>query len=145
MVLYFPIKQFSPRFGDEFFTFQISSYEVVKSDSCCGYLSYVVYIVEVMRGKSKWTLKYRFSKFEELHKLLLSSFPITMPTFPPKTLFRTTEDNIFLEERQKAISTYLDMLLKTLTEQGGVDNTCAATFLRLNGSETTDIFQADDE
>lgn len=138
MVLYFPSKQFSPRFGDDFFTFNISGYEVVNNDSCCGFASYVVYLIEVQRGKQKWTVKSRFSEMAELHNHLqvtTSMLPITLPSFPPKTLFHVTADSAFLDQRQQALQSYLDELLRRLSEEGGVENTCAAIFLNLSPPE----------
>jgi hypothetical protein len=137
MVLYFPIKQFSPRFGDDFFTFEIKAFEVIHSDSCCGFASYVIYTIDLQRGKRKWRMKYRFSKFEELHKHLLvttSIVPIDLPKLPSKTYFPVTADQDFLEKRMKELSVYLDALLKRLSEEGDLENTCAAEFLNLNGN-----------
>lgn len=125
MVLYFPIKLFSPRFGDEFFTFSISGFNVHHSEVCFSCGDYVLYTFEMQRGKVKWSVKHRFSEMERLHKTLVSAttvLGIALPVFPPKTLLPVSSDISFLQQRQEALYVYFDAVLKILSQDGGIES-----------------------
>jgi hypothetical protein len=148
MVLYFPAKQFSSRFGDDFFTFTVIGFEeVIDQQQChlCSYLpscstSYVLYVIEMRRGKRSWLIKRRFSEFAHLHRqlqLTSSASDISLPPLPPRTFLPYT-DTAFLHKRQTALESYLDVVLRRLSEDAGVDSSCAANFLRLRGEDDED-------
>eukprot|EP01031_Cornospumella_fuschlensis_P027714 gene27714-33476_t len=125
MVLYFPSKQFSARFGDEFFTFSISGFDVQHSDFCYNCGGYALYTFDVQRCKVKWSVKRRFSEMERLHKTLVSAttlLGIVLPAFPPKTLLPVASDPVFLQHRQEALYVYFDAVLKTLSQDGGIES-----------------------
>ncbi|RYG65116.1 hypothetical protein EON64_12600 [archaeon] len=125
MVLYFPIKQFSPRFGDEFFTFTISGFSVHDSEMCFSCGDYVLFTFDMQRGKVKWSVKHRFSEMERMHKTLVSAtslLGISLPAFPPKTLLPVVADTAFLQQRQEALYVYFDTVLKTLSPGGDIES-----------------------
>jgi hypothetical protein len=94
-LLYFPPKEFSPRFGDQFFTVIIQGYEIKGHESACGG-QYALYHLEVKRGKKRWEIKRRFSDFDRmshdlLQEIILEQEQISLPRLPPKTCWRTIE------------------------------------------------------
>lgn len=115
-LVYFPPKQFSPRFGDNFFTAVIENYERVKPiDSCSGH--YVVYAIGVSRGKHTWIVKRRFKEFEQLLLYLKGKYPNTVqpfPALPAKTCCSVLNDEDFLLARSKELQTFLHEMLLTL-------------------------------
>lgn len=114
-LLYFPLKQFSPRFGNNFFTFKIESYSLSKTA-----LPFVQYTITMYLGKSVWTIERRFSHFVVLSKHLKDSYTVMKkkgPSLPPKTCSRVTGDEKFLQERQKLLGDYLDELLSLLSKE----------------------------
>jgi hypothetical protein len=115
-LVYFTAKQFSPRFGDNFFTAVVENFEHVKAlESCWG--NYVVYLIAVSRGRYTWTMKRRFKEFEQFLAYLKEKYPRTtqpFPALPPKTYCSVTNDDNFLINRSKELQTFLDELLKTL-------------------------------
>lgn len=92
-ILYFPPKEFSPRFGDQFFTATIRGYEILGHPSACGG-QYAVYLLEVCRGREKWIIKRRFSEFDRLNISISHNIPsdISVLPLPPKTCFRTVDE-----------------------------------------------------
>ena len=91
--LFFPIKQFSSRFGDAFFTANIVSYEVAGECDYCNW-QYVNYAIEVQRGKEKWLVKRRYSDFfvfEQKTRNIKSSAASSTASLPPKTWYPTVE------------------------------------------------------
>mmetsp|Transcript_17216 Transcript_17216/g.25758 ORF Transcript_17216/g.25758 Transcript_17216/m.25758 type:complete len:113 (+) Transcript_17216:248-586(+) len=93
-LLYFPQKQFSPRFGDKFFTVYIRDHAIRGSDSACGG-RFAVYKLEVCRGREKWYIYRRYSEFDKMRKELSDEIPAnveTLPSLPPKTCFRAVDE-----------------------------------------------------
>jgi hypothetical protein len=92
-LLYFPKKEFSPRFGDTFFTFEIKGHEVQGSSEICGG-AYCIYTIEIARGKNRWEIKHRFSDFDKLQKMLQDEldFAEELPALPPKSCFRSVDE-----------------------------------------------------
>lgn len=91
-ILYFPPKEFSPRYGDTFFTVEIQNHEIVGHPSACGG-QYAIYSLEISQGKRKWIIKKRFREFDSLNQSLHSEISqiIQLPPLPPKTCFATVD------------------------------------------------------
>ena len=116
-LLYFPPKQFSPRFGDNIFTAIIENYERVKVTDTCFGSPYIVYVIAISRGKSTWAVKRRFSEFEKLLQYLKEKYPKTkqpFPALPPKTWCSAVNDDDFLSERENEMKTLLNEMLTTM-------------------------------
>jgi hypothetical protein len=138
-LLYFPIKQFSPRFGDCFFTVEILSFKEMRaSSSMCCVGNVVFYEVEVKRGRLTWTVFRRYNEFAALFKSLdkedisTSDPPLT---FPKKSVFNNLVHNpTFLQTRQKELEIVLDKILTAAsTRSVAITNFTAVTaFLELN-------------
>jgi hypothetical protein len=91
-VLYFPPKEFSPRFGSQFFTVTLQGYELVGHPSACGG-QYAVYNLQISRGRETWSVQKRFSEFDQLNQSLAQDLDkaIAIPLLPPKTCFPTID------------------------------------------------------
>ena len=137
-MLYLPEKDWSPRFGTDFFTVCITSRtndenqpeNVHDASSLDRQKGSVYYNVEVKSGHSdKLRLKRRYSKFRYLYDEVRKSAPphhgnqsssdsntakqsVEALHFPPKTCFFTNIDDEFLDIRQDELFTFLDQLLK---------------------------------
>lgn len=134
-LLYFPKKEFSPRFGDTFFTFDIKGHEIQgRSDVCGG--AYCTYTIEIARGKRRWEVKHRFSDFDKLQNMLRGEidFAQDLPALPPKTCFRTVDEVLFviililcyltntllqsfLQTRQEQLFAYMEGVLKVVSDR----------------------------
>ena len=135
-LLYFPSKQFSPRFGDGFFTVEILSFKKMKAtSSVCTIGEVVFYEISVKRGKQSWTVYRRYNEFAALFNSLdqeISSSPPT--TFPQKNLFGNVIYNpIFLEKRMKELEVILDKILTTASTRSTAITsfTAVTSFLKL--------------
>ena len=131
-ILYFPRNAFSKRFGKQFFTFDISDFKVVGNDSC--YDRHAVYRIIVRQGKSEWVVERRFREFDTLYQSFkfLQNDISSMIGLPPKTCCRITSDDAFLEERREKLSTFLDGLLKELSQRNLVKDERILQFLELD-------------
>lgn len=70
-LIYFPKKHFSSRFGDKFFTSDITEYHNDDTNdlSCgCGHQA-IFYDILVSCGKDSWIVKRRYSEFVTLRYL----------------------------------------------------------------------------
>lgn len=144
-LLYFPIKQFSPRFGDCFFTVEILSFTKRKASSklCC--LSDVVfYEVEVKRGRLSWRVFRRYNEFASLFESLdndeFSFPPNSLVGFPKKSIYSNfIHDAAFLEKRKKQLETVLDNILTAASTRSVPITRCTAitTFLQLSQDRTS--------
>ncbi|KAJ1433352.1 Phox homologous domain-containing protein [Ochromonadaceae sp. CCMP2298] len=133
-LLYFPLKQFSSRFGENIFTINIGDYERMDSiKSCAG--SFVVYHIAVSRGKSSWIVRKRFSEFDLFRSYLVSSYPNVTQQFPPlpaKTLLSVAKDDAFLAERQEQLMSFMDNTLKSLHLEKLLEDPKLADFLEFS-------------
>ena len=113
-LLYFPIKQFSPRFGDCFFTVEILSFKKMKaSSSICIIGDVIFYEISVKRGKQSWTVFRRYNEFAALFNSLEQEISSSSATaFPQKSFFNNIIYNPnFLEKRMKELEVILDKIL----------------------------------
>ena len=61
--------------------------------------NFVEYIIKVKTVYKTWTINKRYSDFEKLYLLLYKKYPyLNFPSFPPKRVFRFTDNTI--EERK---------------------------------------------
>jgi hypothetical protein len=121
-LLYFPLKQFSPRFGPTFFSFRISRFErrLLEDDSClsCNNGSPVIYFeIDVYRGNKTWKVYRRFRQFAALVNLIsYEDRKELISSLPPKTWCRVTDDNDFLNLRMAKLDAFTGLFLTTLSK-----------------------------
>ena len=115
-LLYFPKNSFSPRFGEDFFTFEITSYQKEINTSCYKPI-YINYLMTIRIGKKTIHIKKRFSEFIEFHKYLLDFHKLNdlLPVIPMKTCFNVLDDKVFLDNRKEKLYCFLDSILKLLS------------------------------
>lgn len=89
---------------------KITSYEIYTESSFLG-SKYVVFKVKITTFYKIWTLCKRYSDFENLHKSLSIKLK-GLPEFPPKRLFKISEDTI--QERKTMFENYLNTLFKNV-------------------------------
>ncbi len=137
-LLYFPYKQFSSRFGDAFFTYNMQSFKLVTSDSLCFVANYIAFVFTMYRGKSTWVIQRRFSEFVTLISYLKNTYSSIedLPTIPPKTCLRMTTDEVFLKERLSQLDTFIDDLLRVLSQRKLIGDLKVLSFFGLNFQET---------
>ena len=144
-LLYFPIKQFSPRFGNCFFTVEIISFTRKKATtrSCCV-SDVIFYEVEVKRGRMAWRVFRRYSEFASLFESLDKEdiSPASNPAvpFPRKSFYRTyLHDPVFLELRKNQLEAVLDRILTAASTRSVAITHCTAitSFLELNETHET--------
>lgn len=145
-LLYFPTKQFSPRFGDCFFTVSILSFKKMRAPSTfCSIGGVVFYEIEVKRGKLTWTVLRRYNEFAALYKSLEEE---EMPTsdvpafFPKKSVYSCLIfDRKFLESRRKELEIILDKILTAAsTRSVAITNFAAVTnFLELSTNHSDHV------
>ena len=138
-LLYFPTKQFSPRFGDCFFTVSILSFKKMRASSTlCSIGDVIFYEIEVKRGRLTWTVLRRYNEFAALYKSLEKEEMSTsdVPTsFPKKSVYSCLiYDKKFLELRRKELEVILDKILTAAsTRSVAITNfTAVTTFLELS-------------
>lgn len=133
-LLFFPMKEFSPRYGKTFFSMQIESYTILPNPSAsmfCISRYYVVYNIKVMNGSATWYVQRRFSEFCKL----FSSSSHDCIELPPKTLLPSFDDD-FLKGRQSNLHSNLVAYLSIESKNGTVlSNAPLIEFLRLNESK----------
>lgn len=130
-LLYFPLKQFSPRFGNNFFSFKFETFTLSKTT-----IPFVVYKITMYLGKSTWTIERRFSQFISLSKYLKETYSAlnkNAPCPPPKTCGPVTGDQHFLMQRQNLLSDYLDALLALLSKEKLLTDQKVKSFLGFTG------------
>lgn len=111
--LFFPISQWSSRYGIQFFTVDVPKVDVIKVPEKSP--SFAVYTVQIKRGRQVLLRKYRYSEFSVFHKeLLKSDIAILIKKgkifLPNKTWCRNISVQ-FLEQRRKKLEKYLHSLL----------------------------------
>ncbi len=110
-------KEFSPRFGDQFFTFELSSIFVRGSMYCCQYCEYVII---VKQGSRTWTLYKRYSDFSKLNDMIIqfnASAVTSTSSFPGKTWFPSV-DIVFINIRKFRLQDYLENLAGEMSSKG---------------------------
>lgn len=126
--MFFPPRNWSRRFGTQFFTIEIASHQLKEEES----EKHALYLITVKRGKQERTIERRYSEFYEFHRLLVrfSSYARRC-NFPPKTWFRNVSKN-FLEERKELLDKYLQQVLH---DQRIARHKYTIAFLNLNNFE----------
>jgi len=114
--LFFPVSQWSSRYGIQFFSVAVPTVEVVEHPEKGPKYGYAVYTVKVMRGRQVLLRKYRYSQFADFHEELLNSDIAVIIRkgrihMPSKTLFRNLAAQ-FLKQRRKGLEKYLHSLLR---------------------------------
>jgi len=108
LLVYFPQKEFSPRFGNGFFTISLVESIVREGEgSCCSSKEVVYYILRVQQGTKEHFIEKRYSDFWSLSSKISVA---TTALLPPKAFAP-----FFLPDqvdRQNKLSLYLDSLLK---------------------------------
>jgi hypothetical protein len=140
-ILYFPPRTFSSRFGDNYFTFELTSYTLVPAlVKMCGCVQKagqaVAYVVTVKRGKRQWVIERRFSDFVAFHSHVLAFLEaqqeaFSLPVLPAKTLCPVIDDPFFIEARMKGLAAYLDKVLLHLSARRIVGKSPIKDFLEL--------------
>lgn len=114
-ILYFPIKQYSARFGKQFFTMEVKDYRIQDGDACMA--SYAVYSISLQQEKFMWQIHRRFSDFDRLlHQLKQKYSDIEFPELPPKTYFTVCTDAGFLDQRKRLLNEFSNQLLLTASK-----------------------------
>ena len=72
---------------------------------------YVEYWIEIITDYKNWIIKKRYSEFYELNQKIIKKIPEMEKLFPPKRLFKNSENTI--EERKIYFNKYLKLLFKT--------------------------------
>ncbi|XP_035488798.2 nischarin isoform X2 [Scophthalmus maximus] len=73
--------------------------------------NYTVYIIEVMDGEHRWTVKHRYSDFHELHEKLTAEKNVDRRLLPPKKILGKNSKSL-VERRQIELELYLQTLLQ---------------------------------
>ncbi|XP_014899474.1 nischarin isoform X1 [Poecilia latipinna] len=73
--------------------------------------NYTVYIIDVMDGLHRWTVKHRYSDFYELHEKLTMEKKVDRRLLPPKKILGKNSKSL-VERRQKELELYLQTLLQ---------------------------------
>jgi len=113
--LFFPVSQWSSRYGIQFFTVDVPTFDITEVPERGPKGSFAVYTVQVKRGRQVLLRKYRFSEFSLFHQELLHSDIAVLIKkgkifLPSKTWFRNISVQ-FLEQRRKDLENYLHSLL----------------------------------
>ncbi|XP_037107782.1 nischarin isoform X4 [Syngnathus acus] len=100
--------------------------------------NYTVYIIEVLDGEHKWTVKHRYSDFHDLHEKLVAENKVDRHLLPPKKMLGKNSKSL-VERRQKELELYLQALLQQFPE---ATPTPLAAFLHFNLYEINGITAA---
>ncbi|XP_058487650.1 nischarin [Solea solea] len=73
--------------------------------------NYTVYIIELMVGDHRWTVKHRYSDFHDLHEKLTAEKKVDRHLLPPKKILGKNSKSL-VERRQKELELYLQTLLQ---------------------------------
>merc|ERR550534_2300132 len=114
--LFFPVSQWSSRYGIQFFSVAVPTFEVIEHPEKGPKYGWAVYTVKVMRGRQVLLREYRYSQFADFHEELLNSDIAVIIRkgrirLPSKTLFRNLAPQ-FLKQRRKGLEKYLHSLLR---------------------------------
>ena len=105
-------KDFSSRFGDEFFDTKITKWSIMGT-ACCD--QHVEYEITIFRGKESWTVNKRYKEFD----LLRQNTEFDGIEFPQKTYFPSL-DLTFIESRKVSLQQYLEILLHKSSAAGKI-------------------------
>jgi PX domain len=128
-LVYFPKNQFSPRFGDHFYSYEIRSPVKKKAESSgvlgCCISDVVFYELTVYKGKQSWTIFRRYSDFEKLYKELLDQDIqlVSSAVLPPKSAYFSFvgPSDSFLGDRKKRLSDdFLDKILVNVSARSSI-------------------------
>jgi len=113
--LFFPLSQWSSRYGIQFFTVDVPTVDVIEVSDKGPKGGFAVYTIQVKRGRQVLLRKYRYSQFSVFHQELLHSDIAVLIKkgkifLPSKTWFRNISVQ-FLEQRRKDLEKYLHSLL----------------------------------
>ncbi|XP_061689073.1 LOW QUALITY PROTEIN: nischarin [Syngnathoides biaculeatus] len=100
--------------------------------------NYTVYVIEVLDGEHKWTVKHRYSDFHDLHEKLAVENKVDRRLLPPKKILGKNSKSL-VERRQKELELYLQTLLRQFP---GATPTPLAAFLHFNLYEINGITAA---
>jgi len=136
-ILFFPRNQFSSRFGETFYTFEMKTYEKKKDENCCSHKDVVYYDVTVLQGKTRHNVSKRYSEFLQLFEDIKELDPdLVIDTPPSKSLYLFFyNDPTYIDQRRQSLADYLERLLLALHNRG-VPITFyrpIITFLKLGG------------
>ncbi|KPJ18536.1 Nischarin [Papilio machaon] len=78
----------------------------VSVDEACTKDSVTYYLITVNVGPVKWTVRHRYSDFDELHDKLVSDHGVAKELLPPKKVIRNKTPK-FIEQRREGLNDYL--------------------------------------
>ena len=91
---------------------KISSHELINEDTFLGD-KYVLYIVNIFTHYKEWSVRKRYSHFQDLHKSLSEKITgVTDLDFPPKRIFKNSDGTII--ERKEKLESYLNYLFRNV-------------------------------
>lgn len=73
---------------------------------------HTVYVIKVSCGMKNWMVKRRYKDFDYLDRKLRKFLPaVTMPSLPPKSYWRSSNNPSIVEQRKQQLQDYLRALL----------------------------------
>ena len=124
--MYLDAQDWSPRFGETFFTIKMGSFELLESQSE-GTVSFggktsfpaFYYCIEVYCGKAKHLVWRRYSDFAWLYRRIRSLFPEKALSLPPGTCFCHNQSLQFAENRACQLREFMQdcLLIPNLSSQ----------------------------
>ena len=119
-ILFFPRNQFSPRFGDNFYTFEMTTYEKKTAENWCSFKEVVFYDVTVLQGKTRHKVSHRYSEFLQLFDDIKELDPDLVIDAPPsKSLYLFLyNDPVIVDQRRQSLADYMEKLLLALHNRG---------------------------
>lgn len=89
---------------------------------CCGieiqivdteiHDGHTLYLIKAISGLRNWYIKRRYKDFDYLDKQLRKCYPaLNLPTLPPKSYWRSSNDPSIVDQRKLQLQTYLNSLI----------------------------------
>lgn len=103
--LFFQKRQWSHRYGFEFFTLHLNGFREVRRPS----ERFVEYCIHCRSGSLSWEVYRRYNEFAAFHENLSRDFE-NLPVFPPKGCSKRF-DTPFLNRRMNLLETYIEEVL----------------------------------
>ena len=129
--VYFPVSEFSTRYGEQFFTVSMEGGVIFDASPQMG-SKHVRYALRIMYGQKSHVVHHRYSEFLALHhKLVPLGLQSKVVRVPPKTcsrLFKDPFDPNFIERRAEGLYTYLHSVMQDRT---AIDSALVRDFLDL--------------